>query len=380
MGSPFPKKTREIVWDMTLPGFGCRVTPAGHKAFVIQYRVGGRSRQVTLGDYGVLTVEQARDRAKKLLGDVAAGADPADEQEARQSAHRERLEAPTVADLLPAFLDHCRARCKPAVVDEYERIFNHDILPELGRQRVADLTTKRVTALHVSMRKHRYAANRALARLSTFCTWAERMGDRPRHSNPCTDVKPYHEAAKERYLSLEEFKRLGAALRVAETIGLLPAPEHRKGPRTAATAKHRPKSADTPIPANPFAVAAIRFLMLSGWREGEVLSLKWADVDFERRFATLGDTKTGRSVRALGTPALDLLRALPRREGSAYVFPGANEGFALDGNQTSLVRGTACGQDLGRSPSRLAPYVCQHRCGCRAEPLNDWCAARPCSA
>ena len=324
-----PKNTREIVWDTSLPGFGLRITPAGHKGFVVQYRVGGLSRQVTIGDYGVLTVDQARDRAKKILGDVASGLDPAAERAAGQRAHRERLEAPTVAQLVPAFLDHCRAHCKPATVKEYKRIFEHDIEPVVGSHRVAELTAKHVAALHLSMRKHKYSANRTLARLTTFCSWAERVGERARHSNPCSDVKPYTENAKERFLSTDEIRKLGDALRVAETVGLPPAPELQLKPKSEATAKHRPKSAGTPIPANPFAVAAIRFLSLSGWREGEALSLKWTDIDFERRFSTLGDTKTGRSIRALGPEALSLLKQLPRLAKSPYCFPGAKPGAHL---------------------------------------------------
>jgi integrase len=101
-----------------------------------------------------------------------------------------------------------------------------------------------------------------------------------------------------------------------------PAPRRRRKPKTGPKAKHRPKSADAPKPANPFAIAAIRFLLLSGWREGEALKLKWSDINSERQFATLADTKTGKSIRPLGAPALALLDELPRVNGCHYVFPG----------------------------------------------------------
>ena len=103
---------------------------------------------------------------------------------------------------------------------------------------------------------------------------------------------------------------------------------HRKR-TTGPTAKHRPRSAYDLKPANPFAVAAIRFLLLSGWREQEALTLKWAELSTERGTATLEDTKTDRSQRAIGAPALLLLADLPRIEGSPYVFPGWKKGLPL---------------------------------------------------
>jgi integrase len=82
-------------------------------------------------------------------------------------------------------------------------------------------------------------------------------------------------------------------------------------------------------PVSPFTVAALRFLLLSGWREQEALSLRWDALDFERGIATLADTKTGPSVRHVGAAALALLTELPRLERSPYVFPGAKPGAHL---------------------------------------------------
>jgi integrase len=76
------------------------------------------------------------------------------------------------------------------------------------------------------------------------------------------------------------------------------------------------------MPASPYAVAALRFLILTGWREGEALGLQWDQVDFARSLVTLRDTKTGRSDRHIGAPALTLLSELPRLKSSPFVFPG----------------------------------------------------------
>ena len=81
--------------------------------------------------------------------------------------------------------------------------------------------------------------------------------------------------------------------------------------------------------ANPAAVAAIRLLALTGCRVGEILALRWDEVDFEHGELRLGDTKTGRSVRPLGDVAAELLRTLPTRPESPYVLPGAIEGQPL---------------------------------------------------
>jgi integrase len=179
-----------------------------------------------------------------------------------------------------------------------------------------------------------YGANRVLSLVGAFFTYAEKQGVRPRHSNPVHDVEPFKEQPRERYLRPEEVVRLGEALTRAEREGL-PVPDQLKNRSRGISARRRAKvtgrrrgpykqRADrkTTRPANPFAIAAIRFLLLTGWREGEALTLKWSDVDLESGLAMLADTKTGRSPRRIGVSALSLLEDLPRIENSPYVFPG----------------------------------------------------------
>src|SRR5205814_755354 len=97
--------TRSLIFDSELAGFGVRATPGG-RAFFVQYRAGtGRTapkRRVSLGQYGAVTLEQARKLAREILADVAKGADPAVD---RTTARR----APTLADLGVEFLDDVRS-------------------------------------------------------------------------------------------------------------------------------------------------------------------------------------------------------------------------------------------------------------------------------
>jgi integrase len=314
-----PRDSRFDVYDSDLPGFSVRITPDGAKSFSVLYRAGsGRTapkRRVTLGKFGPLTVEEARSLARQTLADVARGADPA-------TARATAKTAPDLTTLGVDFLADVRDRRKPATAREYERLWNKSVTPALGTRRVAEVAPADIARLHRSLRSTPYGANRVLSLLGTFFAFAERQGIRPKHSNPAHEVKPYKEESRERFLSQAEVMRLGEALTKAEREGLPAAPNRKRKPKTGKTAKHRPKSADKPIPANPFAVAAIRFLLLTGWREREALTLRWSDLDVERGVARLPDTKTGKSVRPIGKPALLLVDKLPRLSDSPFVFPG----------------------------------------------------------
>jgi integrase len=139
--------------------------------------------------------------------------------------------------------------------------------------------------------------------------------------NPAKDTDWFPEQGRERFLTVEEMARLGQVVRIAETVGLPPAPKHKKTPGTKRERNAGMFSSELQ-PASPVAVAALRFLMFTGWREQEALTLVWGDVDLSRGFATLSDTKSRKSVRTLSGPARELLAGQPRVKGSPYVFPG----------------------------------------------------------
>lgn len=314
-----------FVWDEKLKGFGIRVTErpgrSGQrsrlKVFVVGYRDRGslRYRRVNLGRFGLLTAEQAREEALRQLGAVTQGADLVGKRKVVRGGM-------TVQELGVKFLDDVDRRRKRTTAREYRRLWEKHVVPAFGSKLITEVSCGDVRKLHGSLRKTPYVANRVVARLTTFFAFAIAEGLLPTKANPTEGIEFYPEADRERFLTIEEFERLGRALHLAETVGLPPAPQHRSKPKKQDKLKHRPKSADTPIPANPFAVAAIKALALTGCREDEILRLTRAQVDFERGFLRFDDSKQGKSVRPLGQSAAELLSRLPEVHGSPYFFPG----------------------------------------------------------
>lgn len=313
-----PATGETFVWDTQLPGFGLRVYASGRRIFVYQYRIAGRSRRLVLGASPAITAEQARDLALSAAAKVANGTDP-------QGTDTDALARRTIAEVFPEYLAERAAKLAPRTAAEWERVWRKALAPAFGSLRVSALDEGTVARWHSSRKATPIAANRAVETLRTFCNWAERRGYRAKHSNPCTNVEHYEETRRSRSLTVEEYHRLGAVLDAALADGIRPAEKLRKV-STKPSKSRRPKNADAPRKQNPTIIAALRFLVLSGWREQEALSLRWDAVNFERGVAVLQDTKSGRSERPLGTAALEVLRAQPQIAGNPYVFAGEGPG------------------------------------------------------
>jgi integrase len=310
-------KPGEIAWDSLVRGFGVRCQRA-RKVYILKANISGRPRWFSIGEHGApWTPDTARAEAQVLWGKIRAGEDLAAVREAR----RQRA---TVADLCARYLEeHAREHKKASSAHLDERNIENHIRPLLGELYVDDVsradidrfkraikdgkTSKPGASNRTSFRGGKVVAggavvaNRCLALLSKMFNLAELWGWRPEHSNPVRHIEKYKEVRRERYLSADEFARLGDAL--------------------ASSVEEGSESC--------FALAAIRLLIFTGARLGEILTLRWDCVDLEQRVLKLPDSKTGRKLVWLNAPAIEILTGMPRIKGNPYVIVGDREGAHL---------------------------------------------------
>ncbi len=283
------------LWDDELKGFGLRVWPSGRKVYIVKCRIKGRQRFITIGPHGPVTAEQARVRAFEILSEAKGGRDPAKELD-------QARKAPTMKGLGERFLDeHVAVRCKPSTQAEYKRSVELFINPKIGTRKVTDIERQDITELHHGLSHIPYQANRTLGVLSKMLSLAEAWGIRPDGSNPCLHVKKYVEQKRARFLSPEEFAALGKALREVEQDGS----------------------------ETQSAIDAIRLLMLTGCRLGEIMTLKWDYVALKARELRLPDSKTGAKIVHFGKTAADVLKGIKKLEENPYVITGKKEGSRL---------------------------------------------------
>ena len=340
-----PQSKDYFLWDDDLPGFGLRVFTSGKRSYLVQYRAGGRTRRYTIGLHGVWTPETARRRAQVLLGEIARGENPAEQRMLN-------IKAITVKELCQRYVKDAengliqgkkrRPKKASTLVTDKSRIDRH-IIPLLGTRRVKDVTSAEVTRflrdvasgktkLDVKTKRRGRAivrggigtASRAVGLLGGIFTYAVQHGIIDR--NPVHGVRKFADQKKNRRLTEGEYRLLGEVIRkVAE--------------------KEQYQTA----------VNMIRTIACTGCRRGEIVSLKWADIDAENSCIQLNDSKEGASTRPIGLPVLDFLDRLRPDKLGIYVFPGTQSGKPLIGFPKywkEILKDTAL--------SGITPHVLRH--------------------
>ena len=326
----------QFIWDTEIPGFGCKVTPKGARIYILQYGRLGRDHRMTIGRHGSdVTAEQARLEALRLRGIVAAGENPA-------TARTRERSVSTIADLGERYMiEYAKEHKKPSAVAQDRRNLDNHILPLIGKLLISSVESSDVARLmrdvaagktkkdeKTKLRGRRIVrggeivANRVQALLSKMFELAEKWKIRLVGSNPCRGLKHYTENRVERFLSADEFSRLGAALAAAENGRLIISEANQKA--VAIKKKRGGQRKIGPCSEKPSVIAAIRLLLFTGCRVGEILSLQWSHVHLDRRLLLLPDSKTGAKAVYLSEPAIRVLTGIKRDPISDYVLAGTD--------------------------------------------------------
>jgi integrase len=303
---PAPARGNKVNYDGTVKGFGIRVTAAGGRAFILNYRrkADGRERRYTIGSFPDWSTSAARDEAKRLKREVDGGADPV-------GAQRESRAAATVTDLADRFLKEYVPRKRPSTQRDYRQQIDIDIVPAIGRMKVATVSYADIDSLHrkISARAPTHA-NRVLALLSRMFSLAIRWGMRA--DNPVKGVERNQEHKRHRYLTGAELARLTAALDELRDQG---------------------------------AANAVRLLLLTGARRGELLAAHWTDIDLDADVWTKpGATTKQKTLHRvpLSNAACQLLAAMKQQADSEWLFPARFAPHRLDLDDAwGLLRKTA---------------------------------------
>jgi integrase len=285
-GLPGPATGNHVYYDETVKGLGARVTAAGARAFVLNYRrkADGVERRYTIGSFPEWTVLRAREEAKRLKREIDGGADPVGE-------HRETRAAATMADLCDRFLNDFVPRKRPATQRDYRQQITIDIRPALGHMKVAAVSLADVDGWHRKISKRAPThANRALAVLSKMFSMAIVWG--LRDTNPCKGIERNQEHKRQRYLTGPELTRVTDALAELRDQG---------------------------------AADAIRLLLLTGARRGELLAARWSDIDIDAGVWTKPGSTTKQKTThrvPLSEAACKLLKQMREQDnGGEWLFP-----------------------------------------------------------
>jgi integrase len=291
-----PDKGSVITYDHTkgdnptkvVRGFGLRVTVAGAKAFILNYRAAGQERRLTIGTFPDWSVSRARAEARELRVRVDRGEDPLADRVALR-------EAPTVRQLADRYIAEHLPKKRVGSARDDKAMLQTWVLPTLGAKKVASVRPVDVEALHTKVTRSgaKTRANRVVGLLSKLFTLSVKWEYRA--DNPCkgaVDRNP--ETKRKRYLSTAEISRLSLVLGECNS-------------RQAAN--------------------AIRLLMLTGARRNEVCGATWGQFDLAAETWTKAASETKQNREhcvPLSAPALQLLQEIGPGHPDEFLFPGGN--------------------------------------------------------
>jgi integrase len=288
-------KPRSTTWLGVEHGFGIRHYQSGRNVYIVQTRMAGRLRTVTLGSAAVLTKSQATKVARMVIAYAQVGQDPATD--------RKRIRAaPRFDDFLIEYWARWSPRWKHSTYETHTMYRTHYLDGSFPGVFIDALNEADVVKWFADLnnRTGPGAANRVISILNHMLNKAESWGYRLENTNPCRGIRLNKRRQCERFLTIPELARLGEVLA-----------EERAGESKV----------------RPIAATAITMLLLTGCRHGEVLNLHWDEVRGNR--LRLRDSKTGARTVWIGDEARTLIDTLPRFPSNPWLFWNSRSGRPL---------------------------------------------------
>lgn len=279
--------TQYLVYADEPKGLGVRVSPQNRKTFILDYRSEGKSRRMTLGKYPNITVDQAKDLARKHLGEVSMGRDPV------ETKRRKQVDSLKVKDLvdrhLVEYIDRKRSvRGRKDVRDD----FNRYILPIIAKVPLSKIERAHILKVLGPLEGRSRTYNVCRSYMKTMFSNALRWG--LIRANPVDGIDKFQEHSREEWVKPKDLKKLHTAIEAYENV---------------------------------YVRGLYKILMYTAVRKSEAQNMKWEHLDLNNQIWTIPKTKNGRRHEVhLTKPAMKILKELPRVVGNPYVFVGEKPG------------------------------------------------------
>lgn len=287
---PLPEKGWAYHYDLKVHGLGIGVGKTGKKTFIVYRKVNGRPRRYTLGRYPDLTIEQARGKASEFNADIANGIDPTE-------IKRQRAAELTLGELFNQYIERHAKHNKRTWAEDKQR-FEQYLQKPLGKKKLSQVNRQLLASIHseITLAGHPVVANRVLALISSVYGWAMSVG--LVETNPVQGIKRNREKSRDRFLQSDELPRFFKALAEEENTTM----------------------------RDYFLLS-----LLTGARRANVLSMQWADINFERAEWRIKDTKNGTPQTVTLSPeAVEILRTRLPSTPTQFVFPGTGKSGHLE--------------------------------------------------
>lgn len=275
-------------WSARQPGFGTRYYPSGKRVYIVQVRMHGTSRTVTICNAAFVSHAVALDVARRVILRAQVGENPAEERQQIRSL-------PVFDRFLNVYWERVAGSWKPSTRIAHDKYRRYHLDGAFAGKTIDAIDAGDVAVWYAAVADNAGpgAANRTLDILRTMFNRAEDWRQRPAGSNPCRSIRRYRGRKRERHLSQAEFERVGREI------------EHRRE-------------------RNPVHVAALTLLLLTGCRYSEIIGLTWGEIKGQR--LKLADSKTGARTVWLGEEARSILDRLHRGKTNDLVFARSDGG------------------------------------------------------